>query len=118
MAGPLDRAKAMVEALTAAGVNATADIGAAVASLPCVIIQPPRLVYDLAQGATATWRLALVASVPLGNAAAWAELDDMLDKTNAALGYDIERADPASYRLPTGGDPLPAYIATITEAVR
>lgn len=111
----LTRADVLVAALVAAGLKATADVREATANLPGVLVTPPTLDYDLPVGATATWRLVVLAAAPLGNRDAWEQLDALLVQLGAVV--DLKRAEPTAYKLPTGGDPLPAYLATFTEAV-
>lgn len=111
----LARAAQIVATLTDAGINATADVREATAKLPGVLLTPPTLDYDLPRGASATWRLVVIAAAPLGNADAWEQLDALLVQLAGLV--DLTRAEPTAYKLPTGGDPLPAYIATFTEAV-
>jgi hypothetical protein len=42
-------------------------------------------------------------------------LDDWLDQLAAHV--DIETARPSAYQLVSGGDPIPAYLVTVTEAI-
>lgn len=109
------RARALVEQLADAGLSATCDVREVLGKAPCVLVQPPSLDYDLHTGATATWRLVAVSAVALGNLDAWVQLDELLDELAGVL--PLTSAEPTAYKLPTGGDPYPAYIATYTEAV-
>jgi hypothetical protein len=84
---------------------------------PCVLLTPPARRYDLPLPAyTATWSLVCLAPGP-GTADAWVALDQLLDAVVGALELDDSTATPSSYQLPTGGEPLPAYILTMTEGV-
>lgn len=113
----LDRALELAELLTTAGLFATVDVGELAANLPGVLVPPPRV--DLAAGGygggLVTWRLVLIAGAQAGAVDAWRQLDAALDQLADALPCEL--ADPTSYQLPTGGDPLPAYTVTFTETV-
>lgn len=81
---------------------------------PCIMLTPPTLTYDTACGASHEWTLALLAPGP-GNADSWKVLDALLRV--AAAAFTIERARPSSVVLEASADPLPAYLATFSEAV-
>lgn len=106
------RAVEIVGLLDAAGVRATADPRSA--QPPCVLVTPPARDYTLGCGYSADWRLMALVPGP-GSADAWAALDALVDDVVDAL--DVERAEPTAYTLAAGGDPLPAYVLTIREAI-
>lgn len=111
------RAGELAAQLAGAGVKAHTDPGKAAGNLPCLLIGPPVLTPGTAGGGgyTATWSIFALASVSAGATAAWDDLDVLVDRVEEVLG--VERAEPTSYTLPTGGDPLPAYRITHTEAI-
>jgi hypothetical protein len=109
------RGEEIAAQLRAAGVKASTDVGAVTASLPAVLIPPPALAPSM-DGFVVTWRLVALASITQGSSAAWDQLDDLVDQVDAA-GINIDRADPFSYQLPTGAEPVPAYALTFTETV-
>lgn len=111
----LDAAAELAAALVAAGQPAFTDIKAVAGNLPCVLVPPPRVEWTGYGAVTARWRLVAIAGAPLGNQDSWAQLDAMLAAVAAVL--PAEAADPISYTLPTGGDPLPAYAITVTGSV-
>lgn len=116
MAAPrVARADELAAQLVGAGIPATTDPAKLAGRLPGLLIGPPRLAFDgLDNGATATWRLLLVASTP--NAyAAWAQLDGLLDLLGELL--PVETAEPASFATDPSADPLPAYALTYVEGV-
>lgn len=115
MSARLARAEALAAELRVSGVRAYLDPAQAGANLPAVLVPPPILAFDLPVGATATWRLVALAADPTGSRGSWAELDELVETVAAAL--PVERAEPTTYVLPTGGDPLPAYSVTLTESV-
>lgn len=115
MPDTLARARELAAQLVGAGVPAVADVRDATANLPCILIPPPRLDFDLHVGATTTWGLVALAATNAGAADAWAQLVTLVDGAAALL--PIETAAPTSYQLPTGGDPLPAYVLTFTESL-
>ena len=107
-----ERALELVAALTGAGIIATADPRSA--TPPCVLVPPPRRVYDLSCGYTATWQLhALVPGT--GNADAHKALDALVDSVAEVL--PIERAELESYVLSPDNPPLPAYRLELEEAL-
>lgn len=108
-----DAAGELVTQLKAADINATRSVAEADALRPCVLVPPPTLGEPVSYaGPTVTWRLVALAASPLGDAASWSELDELLDAVWDVL--PCERAEPIAYQLPTGGDPLPAYAITVT----
>lgn len=109
------RGEEIAAQLRAAGVKASTDVGTVTAQLPAVLIPPPALEPAM-DGFVVTWRLVALASVTQGSSTAWDQLDDLVDKVDAS-GLLIQRADPFSYQLPTGGDPVPAYALTFTETL-
>lgn len=118
----LDRATALVELLIAAGLLAFTDPGEAMANRPCILIAPPTLDFDLPVGATAAWKLALLAAAPFATRTAWAELDALLesllvDVVDPHPTLTVDRAEPVPYQLVATSDPVPAYLVTVTEAV-
>lgn len=114
MTPTLDRARAYADQLTAAGVPTFVDPAAAQANLPCALVVPPTLTFDRLDGdATASWRVVALAHGPAG-LAAWAALDELLAALVAA-GLDAQRADPGSYSITAGSDPLPCYIITTAQ---
>ena len=106
-------AEALAATLIAAGVPATPDVANVAASLPCVLIAPPRITGQAAGGDwLVTWRLVVIAASAIGSSVAWEQLDDLLEKVFDALPVDT--ADPGAWQAPMGGDPLPCYFVTIT----
>src|SRR4051794_9928187 len=114
MNGSLARGKQLVDQLRAVNISAVVDVGNALANLPCVLVVPPRLAFDIGDGATATWRLMAIAKDGTGSTTAWQQLDDLVDAVSELL--PIELAEPTSYVLGQGIDPLPAYALTFTES--
>jgi hypothetical protein len=115
MAGPrVTRGGQLAAELTAAGVPATHDVQRLAAMLPAVLVGPPRLAFDVGDGATATWRLLAVASTP-DALRAWEQLDALLGPVSELL--PIETAEPVSFAPDPSSDPLPAYALTFTEYV-
>lgn len=108
------RGQALVEALSAAGVAATTEPGAAIGLLPCVLVPPPVREVRHYGGHVVTWRLVVLADLPDATRS-WEQLDDLVDRVADLL--PIERAEPTSYVLPSGTDPVPAYAVTFTETV-
>jgi hypothetical protein len=106
------RALELVEKLTAAGIMATADPRGA--TPPCVLVPPPRRLYDLSCSYTATWQLHALAP-GTGNADAHKVLDDLVDAVAAVL--PVERADLESYVLSPDSPPLPAYRIEFEEGI-
>lgn len=106
------RAVALAQELTAAGVRATADPRSA--TPPCVLITPPERAYDLGCGYTARWQLFALAP-GAGNADAHAALDELVDALAVLL--PVERAAPASYVLSPDNPPFPAYRVEFSEGI-
>lgn len=100
------RAQDIVDTLTAGGVRATADPRNV--NPPCVLVNPPDLRYDLACGATATWRLRLVLPGPW-NADTWRLADNTLPALDTLLDIDTVTPD-------TTTDP-PTFEITFEEAL-
>ena len=121
MNGSLARARQLVDALRGVEVEpgrplaAVCDVTDATGNLPCVLVPPPRLAFDLGDGATATWRLVALAADGTGSAIAWQQLDELVDAVAGLL--PIELAEPTSYQLPNGADAVPAYVLTFSEAI-
>ena len=109
------RAAELVELLRDAGVNATRDPRDAIGLAPCVLLPPPRLVFDLPGAATTTWTLVALTLGP-GGTAAFDALDDLVDAVAGVL--PIETGDAVSYTLPgTDAGAVPAYLLTYTEGL-
>lgn len=106
------RAGELVGQLAGAGIKATADVDAATADRPCLLVPPPRVDYH---AQAITWRLALLSSHDAGTSAAWDELDGLLGEVAEVLPLDL--AEPGSYALPTGGGSVPAYLLTLTSSL-
>lgn len=107
-----ERSLAIVDALEAAGIRATADPRSA--TPPVVLVTPPDRTYDIACGYSARW--SLFALVPgLGNADAHKAMDAMVDDIAAVI--PLETAEPASYILSPDAPALPAYRCQFTEAL-
>lgn len=115
MPDTLARARELAALLTDAGVPAKWDVRDATANLPCVLVPPPRIDFDGYASSTVTWGLVAIAATNAGSGEAWQQLVDLVDGVDAQL--PIETAAPTSYKLPTGGDPLPAYVLTFTESL-
>jgi hypothetical protein len=98
-------AKALADQLKAAGVRATHDPAVAAANRPCVLVPPPAIDY---RARTNTWRLVALAGKSHGDLAALDQLDDLVQLVVDLV--DVETADPGSYVLTGGTDPVPAYI--------
>lgn len=108
----IDRAQRLVDQLVALDVRATTDAAAVMTNLPCVLVGPPSLV--LRQRMTATWRLLVIASTP-NPLDAWGQLDALVTELFEAL--PVETAEPTSWALAAGTDPLPAYVLTMTDTL-
>jgi hypothetical protein len=107
------RARELVEALTAAGIRATADIRTAVP--PCVLVEPlPRLNYaaTMCGEPAAVWTIVALAPAP-GTLTAADVLDTLLQAVSAVI--DLDDATPGTYATGYSADPLPAYVMTHTE---
>lgn len=112
-----DAARPHIEALAAAGVRAVDDPRSA--QPPCVLFTPPERRYDLGLPSfTAVWTLVLLAP-GAGNADAWDALDDLATTVLEVLEdlLDGTTVRPASYQLPAGGEPCPAYLINLTEGL-
>lgn len=111
----VDRAKLLAELLEGEGIRATHDVTKATGRLPCILVPPPTLTYDRPHPhASVEWRLVALAD-GTSQAKAWEQLDNLLVALEDAL--ELERAEPASYVLPTGGDPVPCYVITYLESL-
>lgn len=91
------------------GIRATHDPAKAAANRPCVLVPPPAMDY---RAGTNTWRLVLLAGKAHGDLAALVQLDELLQLVVEQLPT-VETADPGSYVLTGGTDPVPAYILRI-----
>lgn len=109
-----DRAVELADQLQTTGVAATADVRQLAGRLPAVLVPPPRLAFDVGAGATATWRLLVVAGTA-DEWTAWAQLDALLAAVEQLL--PVELAEPVQFAPGQGSDPLPAYALTYTETV-
>lgn len=113
MSARLERADALAAYLLSRQIVAVVDVRAVSANVPCVLIPPPPVQFAGAvPGGEPTWRLVLIAADATGSRTSWEQLDDLLDAVEDAL--PIDRADPATFANPAGGDPLPAYAVTMT----
>lgn len=109
------RAEVLVAQLRAAGVRATRDPAEVLGAMPCVLVIPPRLTFDLPEAATVDWRLVALVAGP-GGSVAFTQLDDLVDQVAGV--FAVELADPVSYQLPgVESAPLPAYVITYRESV-
>lgn len=117
MAPILAVAEALAAELVGFGISAVVDVTTAVANLPCVLIPPPTLdfVSQPDGSPTARWQLVAIAADSSGTRTSWEQLDALV--TSVAELLPVERAEPISYTLPTGGDPLPAYAITLTGSI-
>ena len=107
-----EHALELVDKLTAAGVRAVADPRQAV--LPCVLLVPPAIRFDVGCGATGEWQaFALVSGT--ANAEAWRVLDELIATCAGVL--PLERADFVSYALSADSPTVPAYRLTFTEGI-
>jgi hypothetical protein len=109
-----DKAKAMVDELEAADVDATSDVRQV--SLPGVLVVPVPS-YDFTEGTLAggvelTWVLWAIVRSP-GDLAAAEKLEELVQK--CAETFDILTAEAAAYKLPGSTKPFPAYKLTTTE---
>lgn len=107
----LTRATELAQAIGGQGVRAVTEPRSAVP--PCVLVTPPARIYDLACGFTARWKIYALAPAP-ATADTWAALDQLLAAIESVL--PIERAEPTSYTIQAGTEPVPAYVCTIEEA--
>lgn len=110
----LERARTIAAAFTDAGVTATADHDEVELHLPCLLVPPPTMTFDVGDGATLDWRLVALAERPSG-VRAWGELDDLVERVSDLI--PAESATPGSYQLHAGSDPLPCYIITYRESL-
>lgn len=115
MNGSLARGQQLAAQLRGDGISAVTDVGKALANLPCILVVPPRLEFDVGDGATATWKLMAIAADGTGSSTAWQQLDDLVAAATELL--PIELAEPTSYQLGQGIDPLPAYALTYIETI-
>lgn len=110
--GSLDRAEAIVQALTAAGLRATLDPSAV--NPPCVLVVPPGRTWDVSCGFTARWQLFAIAPAALGaDRTAWAALDALVDAVAEVV--DVETADLITFTVQ--GQSLPTYALSFEEIV-
>lgn len=108
-----DRARALVDLLTAAGLRATADVRTAVP--PCVLVEPlPALRFNrtLCGEPAATFRIVALAPGP-GTLNAADTLDSLTTAVAAVL--DLDDGNAVAYQTGYSADPLPAYLMTYTE---
>lgn len=108
-----DRARALVDMLTAAGLRATADVRTAVP--PCVLVEPlPRLTFNrtLCGEPAAVFRIVALAPAP-GTLAAADVLDALAEVVAGTL--DLDDGTAAVYQTGYSADPLPAFVMTYTE---
>lgn len=108
----VDQAAQLAAQLRGLDIAATHDAAAVAGLAPCVLVGPPRLIFDVGDTATASWRLVAVASTAV-QLDAWAQLDELVDLVAAVLC--IETAEPASWAANPGADPVPAYVLTLTD---
>lgn len=106
------RAAELAAQLRSAGIEATHDAAAVAGLAPCVLVGPPRLVFDVGDSATASWRLLAIAATP-SQMDAWTQLDGLVDAVAGLL--PVESADPTSWAVAPGADALPAYALTLTD---
>lgn len=107
-----EAASAICEKLRAAGIRATTDPGAL--NVPAVLVVPPRRVYDVGCGYTATWTVHAIAPAPTGgDRTTWAALDELVDAIAGV--YPIQDATPGAYVL--GPNTHPSYLVTFTEVL-
>lgn len=110
----VSRARELAVGLTSAGISATHDAREVAAAGPIVLVGPPRLAYETAAGAVASWRLLVIAGTTEQHTA-WTQIDALLAALELAL--PLETADPVSWAPAPGADARPAYAATYTETV-
>jgi hypothetical protein len=111
-AGSSAAAANIVAKLQAAGIRATTDPGAL--NPPAVLVVPPRRVYDVGCGYTATWTLHAIAPAPTGgDRTTWTALDVLVDAV--AASYPVQDATPGAYVL--GPNTHPSYLVTFTEVI-
>jgi hypothetical protein len=106
--------QAVVDALVAAGADATVDPRSA--TPPCIFVTPPRLTFDVGCGATAAWSIWALAPGP-ANLDAWVVLDELLAYARKAKLPPIERSTFVQYQLSADSAPLPAYRIEFTSGV-
>jgi hypothetical protein len=109
--GLVDIVQAYVDALNAAGIRATMDPRNV--NPPCVLLNPPSVVLDIACGGTATFTAYALTRGP-GNADAWRSLDALV--TDAYGVLPLESFEPSSYAVDETSA-LPAYLLNWTEAI-
>lgn len=111
----LTRAAELVALLTAAGAPTYTDPAEAGNNRPCVLIGPPRQLFDLPWPArSTTWTFTVLSSQPLGGLDSWTEVDPLVDVVAGELACDD--AVPARYALTDAAAPIPSYQLTYTEA--
>lgn len=107
------RAQEIVALLRTTGKPATADVSKV--RIPGYLVIPiPKYAFgtDLDGGSSLTWTVYPLAKSP-GNLAAAQALEELV--VLAAGVLDFETAEPASYELPQGSDPFPAYRIDFSE---
>lgn len=115
MSATLARAAELVDQLVAAGVPTYTDPKAALNNRPCVLIGPPRQVFDLPHPhRSTTWTFTALSSQPLGGLESWTELDALVDLIVDQL--EVDEAVPVRYALDDAANPIPSYQLTYTEA--
>lgn len=102
-------AEQLAQRLVAAGIPATHDPARAATNRPCVLVPPPSIDYTAKAN---TWRLAALASHPGGTLDALRQLDELVVAVTELL--DVETAEPGSYVLHGGAEPVPAYVLRLT----
>lgn len=115
MSARVARAVELVAQLKAAGVKATHDPGDVAGMGAGVLVAPPELVFDLPEGATATWSLYALAGSTAAGLQTWQLLDDLVEQVAEQL--PLATARPTSWAPAAGVDPMPAYVITYTESV-
>jgi len=84
------------------------------ATPPCVLVTPPRVVWDMNCAGTATWQF--VALAPgVANFDAWVILDGLL--ATVAKVVPVESHYFVGYQLAMGQPQLPAYLIQFTQGV-
>lgn len=110
----VDRAQVIADAFTDAGVKAYTDVDDVGMHLPCLLVAPPTMTFDVGDGATLDWRLVALTDGPPG-ARAFADLDALVEQVSALI--PAESATPGSYQLTPAADPLPCYVIAYRETL-
>lgn len=107
-----DRARQIIDKLSALGCRATTDPYAA--NAPVVLIGPPERTYNLGCGYTALWRLIALAPGAQGaDRTSWLELDRMAD----AVADVLDVSDAQLVTSTVNGVTYPSFILTAEEAI-